>query len=587
MSFGPLSPFDLSLVLMEIGTLLGRSDLCACALVNRHWHSHFAPFVYWLELEKCNAIARRLYDINIARPLKVGRFAQVKPEKSFDPNYRLLADYLAHMDALVERIKRPSSSPAFHRRIPRALLSLSYLSFTLLGTLSDNVRKINFTFVTPQPFADPGDEIDPDVYAFSAKEPIQERPDRVMEVIERSGRLEHLALSDYCGSTIRIFRWIHSANPGQWRDMQLPLSAPRWPNLKLVELRVCTLDEFFLRTLFVNSPGLKILRLTEVSIRSTSGVDENLGFMNPHPDAHPILEELLIARPKLFPAWMQVDLARIQPNLKTFQLCWETTSEPPLLFARGFNALTTLGVYFDSPYSIAPVVQAASRLESMCIKGKLLLDEALCLAFKRHSWTLTTLMIVTDTELRPATMFAPGSRNHAVDPLHLILRTCHALKFCTVLSPVLKCDPTAFDQPWACNEIEKLIIIPDCEPKAVVPLIGQSSSASYTPLEAQHAFYRQLARLKSLQILGFYGNVGSRSFHAERYLELLCDLDQLEVLKWHARDLDSSAQPTIEHAVLVVNHWPRLKAIRGLYHYVCRPFVDHVKAHRPDLDLRF
>ncbi|CAO3566724.1 unnamed protein product [Mortierella alpina] len=587
MPFGPLSPFDLSLVLMEVGTLLGRSDLCTCALVNRHWHAHFAPFLYWLELERCNTLAQRLYDINIARPLKVGKYAKVEPEKSFDPNYRLLADYFAHVDALVERINRPSSSPTFHRRIPRALFSLSYLSFTLLGTLSDNVRKINFTFVTPQPFADPGFETDPEVYAFSDKEPVQERPDRVMEVIERSGRLEQLALGDYCGYTTRIFRWIHSAIPGPWRDIQLPLSAPRWPNLKLVELRVCTLDAFFLRTLFVNSPGLKTLRLTEVSIRSTSGVEENLGFMDVHPDAHPVLEELLIARPRLFPAWMQVDLARLQPNLKTFQLCWDRTSDPPLPFARGFNALTTLGVYIDSTYSIASIVQAASRLEYMCIKGKIILDEALCLALKRHSWTLTTLMIITDSELRPASMFAPGLMNHAADPVHLILRTCYALKFCTVLSPVLTCDPTAFDQPWACNLIEKLIIIPDCEPKAVVLSTGQSSSASYTSLEAQHAFYRQLARLKSLQILGFHGNVGCRSFHPEGHLELLCGLDQLEVLNWHARDLETSAQPTMEHAELVIHHWPRLKAIRGLYHYVCRPFVDHVKAHRPDVDLRY
>ncbi|KAF9562697.1 hypothetical protein EC968_005179 [Mortierella alpina] len=508
MPFRSLSPLDLPMVLEEIGTFLGPSDLCACALVNRHWHVYFAPFLYWLALEDCDAIVKRLYDINIARPLKRGDSANFETAE-FNPNYRLQADYLAHIDALLERIKRSSS---IHRESRRVLASLSYRSFIILGTLCDNIRRIDFTFCSPESPPSPGPEVSPEVYAMSTQHMLtQQRPDRVTEVLERT---------------------------------------------------------------------LKRLRLGEIIIRS-SDHNENCAFLDPHPDAHPALEELYIFRPNTYPIQMQMDLARLQPNLRTFHFTCDKL-ESPLRFAPGFHTLTKLSVGVSFAYSIAPIVQAAHRLEHLRIEGRVMVDEALGATFRRHRWTLTTLVINCYVESTPTTLYPPGSLNGAENPLHLILRHCHALKHCVVLSPVLDCNPVEFEQPWACNEIEKLTIIPDCKPKVCTD--GQSS---YTPLQAQYAFYLQLSRFKSLKILGFGGGVGSRSFNAESYLELLCGLDELEVLNLHSNGLDSSAQVTIEHAVLVAKHWPRLKAIHGLYHYVCRPFVEYVKTHRPDVDLRY
>ncbi|KAF9929227.1 hypothetical protein BGZ67_006442 [Mortierella alpina] len=540
MSFGTLSPFDLPMVLEEIGTFLGPSDLCACALVSRYWHAYFEPFLYWLALEDCDAIAKHLYTINIARPLKLGKWADIETKESFDPNYRLQVDYAAHIDALLERIKRSSS---IHRETRRVLTRVPYRSFILLGALCDNIRSIDFSIWCGRSVGYPGPEVDPQVYTMSAQHmQTQERPDRVIEVIERSALLERLILREY------------------YKDDDTT-------------------------TLFVNSPSLKNLHLTQISLRNTSNESVNPRCLNPHPDAHPALEELLIFRPSRYPTDMLMDLARLQPNLRTFQFTCESRVEPPFFVAPGFHALTRLGMHIESACSIAPILKSASRLEYLWIEGRLPFDEALGLAFKSFSWTLTTLVIKCyNGESIPTTWPPPGSLNDAyVNPLHLILRNCHALKSCTVRSPVLNCDPAGFDEPWACNGMEKLVILPDCEPKDS-SMAGQSS---YTALQAQYAFYLQLSRLKSLKTLDFGGGVGSRSFHAERYLELLCGLDELEVLNWHSRGLDWSSQATVEHAMLVANHWPRLKAIHGLYHYACRPFIEYVLTHRPDVDLTY
>ncbi|KAF9281473.1 hypothetical protein BGZ68_006626 [Mortierella alpina] len=576
----PLSPLDLPLVLEEIGTHLKPSDLYACALVSRHWNTYFAPFLYWLALEDCDAIAQRLYDINIARPLKLGKFANVESRKKFDPNYRLQVDYLSHVDALVKKIDHSSSSSAMHRRARRTLRCESLMSFILLGTLCDNVREIFLTLRSSSTLADPRPEVDPEVYTMSRKHLLtQERPDRVVQVLERCARLERLVLKDRFTAYGAYYQLTRSARLGHWRDVRLPLTAPRWPNLKLVELHGCTLDGSFLRILFINAPILKILRLTEISIRTTSDPNADLGFLDPHPDAHPALEELLIFRPDIYPIGMQLELARLQPKLKTLQITYEQDSGPPLFFAPGFHALEKLRVHTKSSYSIAPVVQAANRLGHLWVEGKVVIDEAMALGIKRHSWTLTTLTINC---LARAT-WQPVSNNGAENPLHLILRSCHALKSCTMLNPSLDCNPAEFDRPWVCNEIEHLIILPNCEPKD----IGAGQTAAYTSFQAQAALYLQLSRLKSLKTLGFGGGVGSRSFYVEEHLEMLCGLDQLEVLHLHSQDLDSNAQVTVEHAVLVTNHWPRLKAIQGLYHFVCKPFVEYVKTHRPDLDLSY
>ncbi|KAF9983888.1 hypothetical protein BGZ75_004554 [Mortierella antarctica] len=611
MSLGSLSPFDLPMVLEEIGTFLSPSDLCACALVNRHWHTYFAPFLYWLALEDCDAILQRLYDINIARPLEIGWYANpenvnakyfktrnfkkpknlkeiknFRTKKIFDPKYRLEVDYLSQIDTLLRRIEHPSVSSAVHRKARRVLSCQSLMSFILMGTLCDNVREIDFSFKAPPTLISPGPGISPEVCAISTKHVLtQERPDRVTEVIERSTRLERLVLKDDCEKHPAIYRWTNSSLPGSRRDVQLPfLSTPRWPNLRLVQLCGCALDDSFLRTLFVNTPVLKSLRLDEITIRSTSNFDTDLGTLDLHPDAHPALEELMMFRPKNYPIKKQMELARVQPSLKTLSLTYNKEFHPPLFIAPGFHALRKLRVHvitFGEACNIAPIVQSANRLEDLWIGGRVVLDEALALAIKRHRQTLTKLVIDITVGSEPTTLHSPWSLNGPENPLHLILRSCHALKSCTIPSSVLKCDPAQFGQPWVCHEMEELAILPDCEPETPLRL------SSYTAFQAQSALFLQLSRLRYLKTLGFSGGVGSRSFYVEDHLSMLCELDELEELQLYSYDLQTNARLTVEHAMLVTNNWPRLKAIRGLMHFVNEDFVEYVRMQRPDLDLTF
>ncbi|KAG9326438.1 hypothetical protein KVV02_001617 [Mortierella alpina] len=609
MSLGSLNPFDLPMVLEEIGTLLSPSDLCACALVNRHWHTYFAPFLYWLALEDCDALLQRLYDINIAHPLEIGWYANPeningkyfktrnfkKPKnfkeiknfrttKIFDPMYRLEVDYLSQIDTLLRRIEHPSVSSAVHRKARRVLSCQSLMSFILLGTLCDNVREIDFSFKAPPTLINPGPGISPEVCAISTKHVLtQERPDRVIEVIERSTRLERLVLKDDCEKYPAIYRWTKSSLPGSRHDVQLLfLSTPRWPNLRLVQLCGCALDDSFLRTLFDNTPVLKCLRMDEITIRNTSNFDTDLGTLDLHPDAHPALEELMMFRPKNYPIKKQMDFARVQPNLKTLSLTYDNEFHLPPFIAPGFHALRKLRVHVIAfACNIAPLVQAANRLEDLWIRGSVLLDKALALAIKKHRQTLTKLVIDIRVGSEPTTQQTPWSLNGPENPLHLILRSCHALKSCAFPRCVLKCDPAEFDQPWVCNEIEELTILPDCEPE--IPL----RESSYTAFQAQSALFLQLSRLKSLKTLGFSGGVGSRSFNVEDHLSMLCELDELEELQLYSYDFHTNVHLTVEHAILVTNNWPRLKAIRGLMHFVNEDFVEYVRMQRPDLDLTF
>ncbi|KAF9966850.1 hypothetical protein BGZ70_001016 [Mortierella alpina] len=603
-----LNPLDVPMILEEIGTFLGPSDLYACALVNRHWHSHFAPFLYWLALEDCDAIVQRLYDNNVAYPLEIGAYAnyktnnikagnfliknfkkpnKFKTQKIFDPKYRLEEDYLSQIDTLLRRIENPSTSSVVHRKARRVLSCQSLMSFILLGTLCDKVREINFSFKAPPTFISPGPGIDPQVCALSTKHVFsQERPDRVIEVIERNALLERLVLKDDCEKHPAVYRWVDPALQKPWCDVQLPLTAPRWPNLRWVQLSGCVLEDSFLRTLFANTPVLKSLRLDEITVHRTSNSGTDLDLLDLHPAAHPALEELMMFRPKNYPIGMQMDLARVQPNLKSLSLTYNKQFHGPLFTTPGFYALRRLRIHAvdaGAGCNISAIVQSANRLEDLWIGGEgVILDEALALAIRRHCQTLTKLVIDIRYWSMPRLDHPPGSLNGPENPLHMILRSCHALLSCTFPSSALSCDPAEFARPWGCNEIEKLIVVPDCEPEE--PLPGQ---ASYTPLQAQSALFLQLSRLKSLKTLGFSGGVGSRSFHVEDQLRMLCGLEELEELQLYSSSLETNPKLTVEHGRLVSHHWPRLKAIRGLMHLASESFVEYVRIHRPDLDLTY
>ncbi|CAO3566725.1 unnamed protein product [Mortierella alpina] len=596
MCLDPLSPLDVPMILEEIGTFLDPSDLYACAVVNRHWHSHFAPFLYWLALEDCDAIVQRLYDNNIAYPLEIGAYANYKKkniktrnfsQKIFDPKYRLEADYLSHIDTLVRRIEHPSTSSVVHRRARRVLSCQSLMSLVLLGTLCDKVREINFSFKAPPTFISPGPGIDPRVCALSTKHLLsQERPDRVIEVIERNTHLERLVLVDDCEKHPAVYRWVDPALQKPWCDVQLPLRAPRWPDLRLVQLSGCVLKDSFLRTLFVNTPTLKSLRLDKITIHRTSNSGTDIDLLDVHPDAHPALEELMMFRPKDYPIGMQMDLARVQPNLRSLSLTYDKQFQAPLFIAPGFYALRRLRIHLigvGAGCHMGALVKSASRLEELWIGGGgVVLDEALALAIIRHRQTLTKLVIDIPRWTMRRTYHAPESLTGPENPLHMILRSCHALLSCTFPDLTLNCNPAEFDRPWGCHEIEELIITPDCEPKDPFP--GESS---YTPLQAQSALFLQLSRLRSLKTLGFSGGVGFRSFHVEDHLRMLCELEDLEELQLYSISLETNPRLTVEHGRLVTQHWPRLKAIRGLMHVVSKPFVEYVRIHRPDLDLTF
>ncbi|KAF9084767.1 hypothetical protein BGX23_010249 [Mortierella sp. AD031] len=600
-SLAKTHPLELPSILELIGAVLDNNDdvgsLKACSLVNHEWHRLFAPFLWWRVIDNLDKLLKRLHKARFGEDVIVDPAAQLEPE------------FLALVDEFTKKVDDPSLPSAIHRHRRTHLSTPSFLSFVILGWLCDQIRVVDYYFSIPPRFenynASLGAMVAPencrmsDEYCNS-----HQRIDSVVGILENNPQLEVISLNDNSG---------YSYNPPfQWQqlDDRTTSETPRWPKLDAFTIKMANVDRHFLEILLHNSPNLQKLQLQNIKIITVRGNNGNRSIF-PDPTAAPSykdqiqnylrplslggrnaanqdqdphssdklnypfarLEDLTILQLDGISVERQMAFALGLPALKSFSFRADPDLGSFSLFFRpGFHQLTTLVLVGDFNQEV--LVRAANRLQHLTLSGSTVVDEALFRTICRHNETLETVVIKADI-------------NNAVDQtsypnrgegLHQILRTCHRLEKFLVLSPLFNCNPALFrDQPWACTRLRTLIVVPDCVPKY----------PTYTAFHSQAAFFGQVSTLTELKELGFGGGTGENEFMPDEGLHLLTGLKELEVLNLRSGSLETNAQVTEEHAKLVASEWPNLKAIKGLYHYACRPFVDQVKLSRPDIDFSY
>ncbi|KAF9398567.1 hypothetical protein BGX21_007604 [Mortierella sp. AD011] len=582
-----LAPFDLPLVMEQIGTHLGPKDLISCTLVCKDWHAQFAPFIWWYILEDCDELLNSIYHKHKGiKPQRIDRSyyykngktspMTVKPWKvpSADkPTFHLETEFIRIISEYIQKIDNLSS--AFHKQRRTRLAYSSFLSFILMGWLCNDVREIKFVYHEPVSFGPP------DMYEMSDQYfKTSEKPDRVVEILERSRHLEVLYLQDFSWSL--VYRWISLTNT--------LVSVPQWPKLVFVTLAYCTISQDFLDTLLINSPSIQRLCLKGITFRSKTQFEifdfqrkheANDGGSNskaPLENVHlgPPIRELVLKEVEGVTLRQQMLFASQLQNLEKFSFTiGKEDSSPALFLGSGFQALRSLVLtnnFIQSGQdtmgpSFAVVIRTAFRIEHLKI-SRASLTVPLYRAINGHCSTLTSLYLDHC-----------NSTYASSDVLHHLLRSCSHLKTFSCLSGAkLYCEPQLFEQPWACTEIESLAILPDCIPR----------DDSYTPAEARSAFFRQLSCLINLRELGFAGGVGINRFVVEEGINLLAQhLVQLEILSIRSFGLETNANLTKGHAMVIENSWPKLKAIRGFYHMDREDFVAYMKEHRPEVKLSY
>ncbi|KAF9934655.1 hypothetical protein FBU30_000979 [Linnemannia zychae] len=574
-----LHPLEQLPILECIGVVLDNdsevSSLKACSLVCREWHHAFAPFLWWRVLDDFDKALTRLYKSKYAPTFTVG------------PDDLLETEFIALVDKFSQKAKDPLFPSAIHRQKRSYLITKSLLSFVILSCLCKPLRAIKFKFEPPPRFG----------YYDLAKDCLVsyrncqmsndywkiQRVDNVIDVLEENPLLESLHLDDSFGVCYH------------WRQLELPATMvidnffkrlklttqenPRWHRLRSVTIEQATIDRHFLEILLYNSPCLRKLHLKDLKIVPIQG---NRAHRNVFPDPTTYkdthrqclleklhdpsddntgLEELSMSRLYFVSPEQQLDFALSLPTLKTFLFRLNPELHRiRLSYRHGFHNLTTMILSGDFNHEV--LIRAATHLKYLKLTGSYIVDNQLFETICRHSDTLETFIMQT----------ASSNPNNS-DGLHKVLSTCYQLQEFYAFSPKLLCSPDIFHKnSWACTKLHTLLVIPDC------------TCPRSTPSQALRAFFSQLAALPELKMLSFGGGTGINDFFPHQELDLLTPLRELEVLNISSCSLETNAPLTIEHADLIVNEWPRLEAVEGLYHYECRPFLKHVQEHRPEID---
>ncbi|KAG0302738.1 hypothetical protein BGZ98_007272 [Dissophora globulifera] len=574
-----LCPLDIPLILETIGTFLPLKDHCVCSLVSRQWYASIAPFVWWHILSDCDAILRRLYRFRSA------------PNIQLHPDYRLEAEYLGLIDRLVRRV---DAAPGLHRWRRTHLDCVSYLSFILMGWLCDNTRVIVYHY-RPPPKLGYWDER----RAFKVSTQYlttQERPNRIIEVVERSRHLERLFLEDEHEPEGPItYHWQTLATPGSiGAGARLWTMQPRWPNLQSVELRHCRVEHQFLQVLFSNCPALRQMWLSHVSFEDPgTGKLQGALFQQPSQGVlatttpvlsagafkMPPIQVLGLCRVSGITLGDQVEFAGQLPQLRVLAFIQHPSEiDRTFILKPSFHALRKLDLISgkkgpSQTRSVSSLIVLMLYLEDLTLQDYIVTSAVFNAIRERRS----TLKRLAFKRCSVATDFEGWSTTSLP---HSVLRCCSNLHtfWCTGHESMsLDCNPELFDQQrWVCADLEDLKITPDCAPK---------NNATYTAVEAQAALCLQLSMLSQLKNLSFAGSIGCRLFQVGDGLLLPSRFEQLEILDLASTELESCARLTVEHARIMAQGWPCLKAIHGLYHMENREFVEYMRGHRPEVRL--
>ncbi|KAF9127030.1 hypothetical protein BGX30_014978 [Mortierella sp. GBA39] len=574
-------PLELPAILELIGTCLDDdydiASLKACSLVNHEWHRHFAPFLWWRIIDDFDRVLVRLFKI---------KFAPTLPY--VDPEARLEPEFLALVNNFVAKVDDPTIPMAIHRERRTYINTPSLMSFIILGYLCKPARAIDFDFNVPPQFqvydASVGQMVAPKNVRMSEDYwNTEQRIESVLTVLESSPLLETLRL---CDSGV-----FPQGIPHQWRQLALPLPGsaeaasepPRWPKLHVATFEMAKVDRHYLEIFLHNAPRLRTLHLDHIKILNIQGNTIRRRIL-PDPAAlalrnrdlhcsdestHPYtgIEELSMLALRNITPQEQLEFALGLPHLMSFTFTLDPKlNSVQLAYKLGFAHLTSLTL--SGTFNHEVLIRAASRLEHLHLTNTTFVDDDLFKTICKHSDTLKTIFITSRIETLDE---GPGP--------HRILRTCHRLLELTLLLPRLDCDPEMFrGHPWVCTGLQTLLVVPDCD----------TTGSTSTPFQAQTAFFQQIAStLTELKSLSFGGGTGSFKFKPHEGLMLLTPLKELEVLNLKSKSLDSNAELTVEHAKVVVSEWPKLRAIGGLYHYMCREFISYVQEHRPEVKFPF
>ncbi|KAG9064653.1 hypothetical protein KI688_002911 [Linnemannia hyalina] len=582
-------PLELPAILELIGTCLDDDEdipsLKACSLVNHEWHRHFAPFLWWRIIDDFDRVLVRLFKI---------KFAPTLPY--VDPEARLEQEFLALVDNFVAKVDDPTIPMAIHRERRTYINTPSLMSFIILGYLCKPARAIDFDFNVPPQFliydASVGQMVAPENVRMSEDYwNTEQRIESVLTVLENSPLLETLRLRDS-----GVFP---QGIPHQWRQLALPLPAaaewsltesaeaasepPRWPKLHAATFEMAKVDRHYLEIFLHNAPHLRTLHLNHIKILNIQGNTIQRRILpdpaalalwsrdlycsedSTYPCTH--IEELSMLALRGITPQEQLEFALGLPHLMSFTFTLDPKlNSVQLAYKLGFTHLTSLTL--SGTFNHEVLIRAARRLEYLHLTNTTFVDDDLFKTICKHSDTLETIFITSRI----------GALNEGPGP-HRILRTCHRLLELTLLSPRFDCDPEMFrGHPWVCTGLQTLLVVPDCD----------TTGSTSTPSQAQTAFFQQIAStLTELKSLSFGGGTGSFKFKPHEGLMLLTPLKELELLNLKSKSLDSNAELTVEHAKVVVSEWPKLRAIEGLYHYMCREFISYVQEHRPEVKFPF
>ncbi|KAF9338497.1 hypothetical protein BGZ91_008686 [Linnemannia elongata] len=514
--------------------------LKACSLVNREWHRHFAPFLWWRIIDDFDKVLLRLYKTKFAPTLPF-----------VDPEARLEPEFLAVVENFIAKVDGPAIPMAIHIRRRTYIKTRCLMSFIILGYLCKPVKAIEFAFHMPPKFeiynASMGCMVAPENVRMSEDYwSTEQRIESIITVLENSPFLEILYLSDPCLSPKGI--------PYRWRQLALPPPAvTEWSLTGSAE--------------FLNMQGNT--RPRRILPNPITLAQRNRNFHCSDDSTYPYagIETLSMLTLRGISPHEQLAFALGLPSLKSFSFTLDPKLDSVHLpYKPGFAHLTSLTLWGNFNHEV--LIRAASRLEYLHLTNPTVVDDDLFKTICKHSDTLETVFI----QSRTATVDeGPGP--------HRILSTCHRLLEFTLLLPRFNCCPEMFrDHPWVCSSLQKLLVVPDCN----------TTGSIFTPLQAQTAFFQKIAStLTELKSLNFGGGTGSFGFKPHKGLMLLIPLKELEVLDLKSHSLGSTAELTVEHAKMVVSEWPKLRAITGLYHYMCREFVNYVQEHRPEVELPF
>ncbi|KAF9430833.1 hypothetical protein BGZ76_000688, partial [Entomortierella beljakovae] len=418
-----LTPFDLSLVMEQIGSYLDIHSLVSCSLVSRTWYSNFAPFIWWYILDDCDTLLFNIqnrHKIAFDKVLKNDFTTDVKSKSKIpnDPHFHLETEYVNTVSAFVKKVD--GSSRAFHKQLRTHLNNRSYASFIIMGWLCDDIRHIDFIFTRPHQFG--ASHNTPDMYKLSSEfYDSQLRCDRVIEIVEKSRNLESLQIDGHSvvfrsASPIyiddHIYRWLKLNNPST------PIT-PRWHYLTNVIVRDCQVDQEFIKILLLNSPLIIDLELKRVRILSKTG-NTALNLDSIFETKHPPIKRLLL---EMVSGVTTGELARFVSMLPDLEeLCVYNGNLPlqEIHSTHNFPNLRQLNIgeiaHQSSGAAVASFIRSSPRLENLRL-AKVYLTAVVFRAIRGLANTLIELNILQ--------CMSDGSDG---DGIHRILASCRNLK---------------------------------------------------------------------------------------------------------------------------------------------------------------